>query len=191
MTQQRKFYSASVGESRRAQLMVGLAILTVFILTVPTFYLCWRLVPGLFGDWLGVIAGVMSTPFLLEFFFIIIGLIVVVGLNQYRQRKDGDDFVYLEQVDDTHSTATLPDHSKFAIYAKRPLDGVAPTRIDGIEGALEIGDHVQASEWLAEMSDQELRHPDVLALRLRLARATGKTALAQRIENEIQASTPP
>jgi len=178
--------SGADDDPRRKQLIIGLGILTVLILVVPTFYALYRFVPGLFGDWLGVIAGVMSTPFLLEFFFVVIGIIIVIGLNHVRQRREGDEFVYLEQVNDP-AAAGLPEHSKFAVYAKRPLDGVEPSRLDDIEGALELGDHAQAAEWLAECSDDELKQPDVLALRLRLARETGKHDLARRIEAEIAA----
>jgi len=175
-------------DPRSRQLLIGLSILGVLILLVPAFYIVWHFVPGLFGEWLGVIAGVMSTPFLLEIFFIILGLIIVVGINQLRQRREGDEFVYLEQIEDPSAPADIPDHSKFAIYGKRPLEGVQPSRIDDIEGAIEIRDHDQAAEWLAELGDDELKRPEVLALRLRLARETGKNDLAMRIESEINAS---
>lgn len=98
---------------RRRQLVIGLGILTLLILIVPAFYIVWRFVPGVFGEWLGVIAGVMSTPFLLEIFFVILGLIIVVGLNHLRQKRDGDDFVYIEDID-SHDASTddNPEESK-------------------------------------------------------------------------------
>lgn len=177
-------------DPRRKQLVVGLTILGLMILIVPAFYIVWRFVPGLLGEWLGVIAGVMSTPFLLEVFFIIVGIVIVMLLNQHRQNRDGDDFVYLEQVDDPDAPDDLPDHSKFAIYPNRPLTGVTPSRVDEIEGAIELGDHTQAGEWIGELSEAELHHPDVLALRLRLARETGKVELADSIAREIATRNP-
>jgi len=159
----------------------------LLILIVPAFYVVWRFTPGVFGEWLGVIAGVMSTPFLLEIFFVILGLIIVVGLNHLRQKRDGDDFVFIEEINDPSASADIPDRSKFAIYRDRPLAGVGPTTLDQIEGALEIGDHDHAAKLLAEMNDDALKQPTVLALRLRLARETGKHELARRIENEIAA----
>lgn len=177
-------------DPRGRQLAVGLGILGVLVMIVPAFHVVWRFVPGVFGEWLGVIAGVISTPFLLEISFVILGLIIVVAINHMRQKRDGDDFVYLEQVDDSSTPFDIPDRAKFAIYRDRPLDGVEPAAVDEIEGALELGDHEQAARLLADMSNDELKHPPVLALRLRLARETGKHDLARRIESEMQASTP-
>jgi hypothetical protein len=99
-------------EPRGRQLAIGLGILAVLILTVPAFYIVWRFVPGVFGEWLGVIAGIISTPFLLEIFFVVTGLIIVVGLNHMRQKRDGDEFVYLEQVSDPSAPADPPDDPK-------------------------------------------------------------------------------
>lgn len=177
-------------DPRGWQLAIGLGILALLILTVPAFYIVWRFVPGVLGEWLGVIAGVMSTPFLLEISFVVLGLIIVVGLNQMRQKRAGDEFVYLEQVNDPSAPADLPDRSKFAIYRDRPLPGAKPALVDEIEGALEIGDHEQAGRLLAEMDDNELKKPAILALRLRLARETGKHDLARRIESGMTATDP-
>lgn len=175
-------------ESRGRQLAVGLGILGVLILVVPAFYIVWRFVPGLFGEWLGVIAGVISTPFLLEIFFIVTGLIVVVGLNHVRNKREGDEFVYLEQVCDPGVVEDFPERSSFAVYRDRPLPGVEPSVMDEIEGALEIGDHDEATALFGKLGDAELKLPGVLALRLRLARETGKDDVARRIEGEIKAS---
>jgi len=177
--------------SRGRQLAIGLGILGVLILVVPAFYIVWRFVPGLFGEWLGVIAGVISTPFLLEIFFVVTGLIIVVGLNHLRHKRDGDEFVYLEQVQDPAAPADLPEKSSFAIYRNRPLEGVEPSLTDAIEGALEIGDHKEATIRLSNLDEHTLKSPAVLALRLRLARETGKDDLAKRIESEMNASNPP
>jgi len=99
-------------DPRRWQLIVGLSILGVLILIVPALYIVWQFVPGVFGEWLGVIAGVLSTPFLLEIFFVIAGLIIVVGLNHLRQKRDGDEFVYLDEIRDSSTSADSPDHKK-------------------------------------------------------------------------------
>ncbi len=185
MTRSKKNQAVRDDDPRRSQLIIGLSILALLIVCIPSLYIASHLIPGLFGEWLGVIVGVISTPFLLEICFVILGLIIVVGLNQLRQRREGSEFVYLEQIDDPSAPTDLPEYSKFAIYRDRPLDGVSPSHLDEIEGALEIGDHEQAAESLARLGDEDLKQPAILALRLRLARETGKLEIARRIESEI------
>ena len=172
------------------QLTVGLSILGLMVLVVPSFYIIWHFVPGVFGEFLGVIAGVLSTPFLLEICFAILGLIIVIALNNIRMRRNGDEFVYLEEVADPIARAGLPDRSTFAIYKDRPLDGIEPAPIDQIEGTIEVGDHQSAAQMLATLDDAELKQPAVLALRLRLARETGKHDLAARLERELKPNNP-
>ncbi len=172
-------------DPRRLQLIIGLGILAVLVLCVPSFYIVWHYVPGFMGEFLGVLAGIISTPFLLEACFLILGLIIVIGLNNIRMRRNGDEYVYLEEVEDPGAHANLPARSSFAIYKDRPLDGGEIAPLDAIEGALDADDPAQAAEWLAALDDDQLRQPACLALRIRLARATGKTDLADRLEREL------
>jgi len=174
-------------DPRRRQLVVGLGILTLLVLIVPAFYIVWRFVPGVFGEWLGVIAGIISTPFLLEISFVILGLVIVVGLNHLRQKRDGDDFVFLEPINDPTTSPGMPDQSKFAIHGDRPLDEVEPSPIDKIDGALETGDHTHAADLLAEIGNEELKQTVGLNPCLHLGGENGKSDLAQRIESEIAA----
>jgi len=178
-------HQAAADDPRKWQLVVGLSVMGVLIAVVPAFYIVWRFVPGLFGEWLGVIAGIMSTPFLLEFFFICIGLIIVVGLNSWRRTREGDEFVYLEQVDDPRAPADMPERAKFAIYKERPAHGEEPGLADQAEGAMAIRDFAEAAKLFAAMDEDELRLPGVMALRIELARATGKPQLAARLEREM------
>lgn len=170
------------GDPRRRQLAVGVAILLVLVVVVPAFYLLAQGIPGVVGEWFALIAGIISTPFLLEVFFLIVGIIIVVGLNHWRQRREGDEFVYLEQVDDPNKPADLPEKSSFAIYREKPLEATAPGPAEAIEGALEIGDHDEAGRMLAELDEAELRQPAILELRLRLARETGHAEMVGRME---------
>ena len=54
---------------------------------------------GCWGEWIGMMVGVMTTPFFLEASFIFIGLTLVMAINHWRQKREGDECVYLEQVD--------------------------------------------------------------------------------------------
>jgi hypothetical protein len=168
-------------DPRARQLAVGIGILLVLLLLIPALLVGWRYLPGLAGEWLGVIAGLMSTPFLLEASFLIIGLVIVIAVNHWRQRRDGDELVYLEQIDGPDLPGDLPDQAKWAVYRDEPLSGVEPSLLERAEGAMAIRDFETAGACLAEMSEDELRHPDVRELRIALATATGRADLARRL----------
>ena len=84
-------------DNRVQQIAVGAGILLVLALTACGALVGWRHLPGLLGDWLGFILGVLTTPFLLEAAVVTGGLTIVLALNYWRQRRAGDDFVDLDQ----------------------------------------------------------------------------------------------
>lgn len=177
------------GDDKRVrQVVVGVGILVVLTLTVCGVLIGWRYLPGLLGEWIGMMIGVMTTPFFLEASFICIGLTLVVAINHWRQKRDGDEFVYLEQVDEPGEPAGLPEHAKFAVYREKPLPGEMPTLLAQAEGALAIGDHEAAAEWIGAMSEAELKREETLFLRVQLAKATGRGELVERLEKELDAA---
>jgi hypothetical protein len=132
--------------------------------------------------------GIVTTPFFMEASFAILGLVIVISLNHWRQHKDGDELVYLEQVAGPDVPVDLPEHAKWALYRDKPLDAEAPTLLAQAEGAFAIGDYPAAAEWIGEMGHDELKLPETLRLRLDLATATGRTDLARQLEDEIRRS---
>jgi len=175
-------------DERVKQVAVGAGILVVIGVIVPTTLIGWRYLPGLFGETVGTIIGVMTTPFCMEASFIFLGISIVVGLNIWRRIKDGDDFVYLEQVDGPDTPKNLPDQAKWAVYREKPLDPEAPTLLEQAEGAFSIGDYETTTECIGAMERDELKQQDTLSLRLALAKATGRLELIELIENEISSS---
>ncbi|MCW1923811.1 hypothetical protein OKA05_14685 [Luteolibacter arcticus] len=113
----------------------------------------------------------------------ILGFIVVVWLNHWRRKHEGDELVYLEQV--KNGPKDLPGHARWAIYRNKPLDAAPPPASDLLEGAVAIGDHESAIEILESMSDEERHRPEVMQQRITLAKATGKEELARRLEAEL------
>ncbi len=170
--------------SRRKQILLGAAILGTITVSALTLLIGWRLVPGLFGEWLGVIAGILSTPFFLEASFFIMGLLIVVSLNSWRRTKDGDEFVYLEQVQGPE-VKNLPEQARWAVYREKPLPPADVSLLEQAEGAVAIGDFESAAALIASMSHDELAADGVLEVRLALAEASGKSALAERLRKEI------
>lgn len=177
-----------VYDERVKQVVIGGIILAVLTLLVTGALLGWRLLPGLLGEWVGTMIGIMTTPFFMEASFAIIGLMTVISLNIWRQRKDGDEFVYLEQVTGPDTPGNLPEHAKWALYRQKPLDSEAPSLLAQAEGAFSIGDYPATAEWIGAMDHDELKQPETLRLRLELAKATGHLDLAAQLETEINSS---
>lgn len=84
-------------DPRIKQVVVAAAILMSLGAVVCGVLVGWRHLPGVLGDWVGTIVGVMSTPFLLEASFIFIGLTIVFCVNHYRRKHDGEECVFLDE----------------------------------------------------------------------------------------------
>jgi hypothetical protein len=175
-------------DERVKQVAIGVSILVVLTVVVPGLLMGWRLLPGLLGEWVGTMIGILTTPFFMEASFVILGFVIVIFLNNWRQRKDGDDFVYLEQVTGPELPQNLPEHAKWAIYREKPLAGEDPSLLAQAEGAFAIGDYPAAGEWIGAMDHDELKQPTTLRLRLDLAKATGRDDLVKQLEAELRQS---
>lgn len=141
-----------------------------------------RFLPGLAGEWFARMGGFFTTPFFMEFGIFCLGFVALLTLNHWRQKREGDEFVYLEVVEDPPSD--MPAATRTVLYAETPSDPAPVPEIDRLEGAIDIGDFVQAGEILASMSETELAGAEVMQLRIRLARATEKNELAERLQNQ-------
>jgi hypothetical protein len=84
-------------ENRVRQIAVGGGIIFLFMSAVICLLAFWRYVPGWVGESVGLAAGLISTPFFLEATFILMGLGIVISLNSWRRRKDGDDFILFDE----------------------------------------------------------------------------------------------
>lgn len=174
---------ATTDDERRRQIAVGGGILLTITVVVCGVLIGWRHLPGILGEWLGVMIGVVTTPFFLELSFAALGLTVVLMLNHWRQKRAGDELMYLEQVDEP---ANLPDHASWAVFREPPLTGEEPSLLVQADGALAIDDHQTAAECLAALPEDQLKLPEALTLRLELARATGKADLAEKLEIQLR-----
>jgi hypothetical protein len=174
-----------VHDERKQQVVAGLGVLAgvAGLILLIAF---GRFLPGLGGEFFARILGIITTPFLMETSFCILGFVLVMTLNIWRQRRDGDELVYLEEV--TDAPASLPDQARWAVYREQPLEASPPAAADLLEGALAIGDHASAVEILAAMDETDRRRPAIMRQRIALARTTGKDELARRLEAELAAS---
>jgi hypothetical protein len=172
-------------ESRVKQITAGAAICLGLAVLVCGALIGWRYLPGVLGEWIGTMVGVMTTPFFLEASFIFIGLTIVILLNHHRQKKDGEELVYLEQVDESSVAGVMPDHAKWAVYREAPLPGEEPSLLVQAEGAAAIGDWPELAELLGGMCESELQRPEVLVMRIAMAKVTGKQALIDALEAQL------
>lgn len=83
--------------SRRRQVLVGLGMILGVALVVVTLLMMWRRVPGFGGETLGMFVGILTTPFLMEGSFLVLGFFLLLVLNTHRRRREGDEFVEYEE----------------------------------------------------------------------------------------------
>lgn len=164
---------------RTRQILIGAAIMAGVALIIPLLFV-GALLPGVVGEWMGMLFGMITTPFILEATFVIFGLMIVFALNHWRIKREGDEFVYLEE--DKDLPKDVPESERFAVYGEKPNHSGDPSLLNEAEGALAIGDYEAASEAFAAMSEEELARPATLKARIELAKATGHAELVQQLE---------
>lgn len=81
------------GENRKLQMAVGAAILLAVTGGVLLLWFGWRHVPGRAGDFLGMLVGFLSTPFILEISFFLLGCAILTGVHMVRRGLEPDEFV--------------------------------------------------------------------------------------------------
>ena len=174
--------AAMARDERWKQVGAGLAIL--FGVTCLGLLLVFgRHLPGLAGEFFARVLGMVTTPFILETTLCVLGFVVVMTLNYWRQWRDGDELVYLDEVE--NAPASLPDQAKWAVYKDKPLEPGVIAPVDLLEGAIAIGDHEAAIEILTAMSDAERGTAEVMKLRIDLAEASGKSELAAQLRAQL------
>lgn len=86
-------------ENRGKQVAIGGAIIFALMAAVICLLTFWRYIPGWVGESLGIVAGLISSPFVLEASFFVMGIGIVILLNSWRRKKEGDDFVEFNEQD--------------------------------------------------------------------------------------------
>lgn len=89
---------AQAQDERVKQVMTAAVLLAALAAVVVCMLLFWRLVPGVAGEWLGMVVGIMSSPFFMEATFVALGVLIVMVVNAVRRHREGDDFVTVEEL---------------------------------------------------------------------------------------------
>ena len=105
--------------SSRRQIVLGAIVIgSVGVLAV----IIWsgKRLPGFAGEFFSMVAGLVSTPFLMEASIVLLGFFIVIGLNAWRAHRDGDEFVYLDEIDTSEKVdvSKFPDESSAAEEAQ-------------------------------------------------------------------------
>ena len=121
-------------EQKRA-LLIGFGLI---LAASAILLLIWlgMFLPGFAGEVFRKLAGMMWTPIIIDCSLFLLGIILVLSLNWFIRSRQGDEYVYLEQVDGPPEG--LPDRSRSAIFREAPeSQGIQPG-LAAIEGALEL-----------------------------------------------------
>jgi len=92
-------------DERVKQVLIAAAVLAGVACGVSVLLLGWRRVPGVLGEWLGMIVGIISTPFFLEGSFVILGVLLVMVVSAVRRHREGDEFVSREELQNRERAA--------------------------------------------------------------------------------------
>lgn len=124
----------AVEDNSVKQIVLGALFLTFLAIIVGVVLMGSRFLPGVFGEWLGMMVGLMTTPVFLEISAFLIGLMVVFGFNHWREKRAGDEFVDLEEVADRPVGASTdePDHAITYLGFLDRLDVGSPAMRDEV-----------------------------------------------------------
>jgi hypothetical protein len=128
---------------------------------------------------------IFTTPFIFETTIAVCGLLILLFVNQWRLKKEGDGWVYLVTQESDAGTAKLPASitqrlQSLVLNEKPEAVDEAGTMRAKIEGFLELGMAAQAAEALTEsgqLADDEITG----ALRIRVLAANLDTDNARKL----------
>jgi hypothetical protein len=107
-----------VRDERVKQVAIAASILISLAVVVSGTLVGWRFLPGLLGEWVGTMIGIITTPFFMEASFAILGLVIVITLNHWRISRDGDEFVEME----------IPSEPTVTLSTSQPANVLAADR---------------------------------------------------------------
>lgn len=125
----------SAPDERLKQIVVGAGVLAAIGMGVCGGLLGWGHLPGALGEWVGTMVGVLTTPFFMEASFLVLGLCVVVVLNHWHAKREGDEFVHLESVESAELKEDVSDSDTSAVSVGKPLDTGVSSLLEQVEAS--------------------------------------------------------
>ena len=174
---------------QRRSLLIGFGLILAAATLIALIWLGTYL-PGFLGEVFSMFAGLMWTPLVLDFTIFLFGVILILWLNMFIRAREGDEFVYLEQVEGPDVPADLPEEARSAVFREKPVpQGLEPS-LAAIEGALALGDLGEAADLLFELPPDQVDEPEVLTLRIQLARKQGHEEKAVELIEALRLKSP-
>lgn len=166
--------------SQRKALFIGFGLI---LAAAAAIALIWAgtYLPGFVGEVFRMVAGLMWTPLILDASIFVFGFILILWINMVVRAREGDEFVYLEQVEGPDVPADLPREARAAVFRDAPQDHGLEPALAAIEGALELDDRAEAARLLFALPPERLEEPQVLALRIDLAERQGHTEQVEKL----------
>lgn len=127
------------------------------------------------GEFFRGVFGIVTTPFFLEATVFFTGLSLVVAWNAWRQKRDGDGWVYLAEANPLDGQSP---GAHDAVFTSPPEPEPGELEFEEIEGLLELGAWSEAGEKLVGLSHEDRESPRGLDCRIALADGLGHTAQA-------------
>lgn len=93
-------------DERVKQMAIAVGILLAVACGVVALWLGWMRIPGPVGEFLGMVVGIMSTPFFLEASFVIVGILILIVVNAIQRQREGDLFLTPEELEARDRGAT-------------------------------------------------------------------------------------
>lgn len=151
-------------------LIIGCSVMFIFFLALAILALCAIYLEGFPKTVAEKIAGLISSPVIMELNFFFMGFFLLIAFNTFRRMREGDEYVYLEVVDEPSAKSSLPATKQITIYKDLPetFHGDLDLHIATIEGALDMKDTEQAFNLLMEFPQETLDTPQVKTLCQRL-----------------------
>lgn len=83
-------------DKRMLQVVVGASILALLAVLAGVVVIGSPHLPGVFGQWVAFMVGLMTSPIFLEISAFVVGLLVVFAINHCREKREGSEWVELE-----------------------------------------------------------------------------------------------
>jgi uncharacterized membrane protein len=88
-------------DKRVSQVLLGALLLALLALAAGVVVIGSPHLPGVFGQWVAFMVGLMTTPVFLEISAFVVGLMVVFAINHWREKREGPELVELDDASGT------------------------------------------------------------------------------------------